>query len=162
MHPESPVKEPVPYRPVHLDLPPDIKIPEPMPDEPPVPPIWALVTTFSYVRGKAPPGMYTKGYLPFAGAAEASRSGGGGGQLSQPPQPPPVVPQLWALPRYPPLPMAPNPPDPWVLTAGSIALFDDFKSKILKDVDPFKGESTDISCFFLQCKMHFDLWNTHY
>ncbi len=62
----------------------DIQLP--MPDEPPVPPPRAAVTSFSYVRGHKPPGTYTSGYKPFAGAGSSSGGGGGGG--GQPPQPP--------------------------------------------------------------------------
>ncbi len=73
---------------------PEIKIQEPMPDELPVPPPQAPITTFSYVRGQAPPGTYFHGYIPFAGA---NPSGGGGGQPAQPLQPP-VEPLKWMLP----------------------------------------------------------------
>ncbi len=113
----------------------------PMPDEPPVPSPQAPVTTFSYVRGNEPPGTYPSGYRPFA---DAGSQGDGGGQPAQPPQPP-APPQRWALLCHPAPPKAPTPPAPWVLTDGHVAPYDNFKPKILKEVDDFKGDSTDIS-----------------
>ncbi len=130
-----------------------------MPDEPPVPPPRAPVDpVYPYARGNAPPGTYESGYRPFAGAGG---SGGGGGQLAQPPQPP-AAPQRWTLPRYPAPPKAPTPPLPWQLVTGNVAPYDEFKPKILKEVDDFHGDSNDISRFFLKCELHFDLYNRHY
>ncbi len=45
---------------------------------------------------------------------------------------------------------------------GNATPYDDLKPQILKEVDDFKGESTDISHFFSQCKMHFSLFNWHF
>ncbi len=45
---------------------------------------------------------------------------------------------------------------------GNTAPYDEPKPKILKEVNDFKGESTNISCFFLQCKMHIFLFNQHF
>ncbi len=133
----------------------------PMPDEPPTPPPCAPVnTTYTYSRGNAPPGTYPSGYKPFAGAGSSS-GGGGGGQPAQPPQPP-AAPQRWALPHHPAPPKAPTPPAPWVLTAGHVAPYDEFKPKILKEVDDFHGDSNDISRFFLKCELHFSVFNRHY
>ncbi len=122
----------------------------PMPGEPPVPHPRALVTDFSYTRGQEPPGTYPSGYRPFAGAGS---QGGHGGQPAQPPQPP-APPQRWVLLRHPAPPKA-----PWVLTNGHVAPYDNFKPKILKEVDDFKGDSTDISRFFLKCELHFKVFN---
>ncbi len=140
-----------PYKDIVVEA--DIQMP--MPDEPPVPPPHEPVTTFSYTRGHEPPGTYPSGYRPFTGAGSSS---GGGGQPAQPPQPP-APPQQWALPHHPAPPKAPTPPAPWVLTAGNIALYDKFKPKILKEVDNFKGDSTDITRFFQKCELHFELFN---
>ncbi len=133
----------------------------PMPDEPPVPPPRASVTSFSYVRGHAPPGAYSTGYRPFAGADPSVPGGSGGGQPAQPPQPP-AAPQRWALPHHPAPPKAPTPPAPWVLTAGNVAPYDEFKPKILKEVDDFNGDSNDITRFFQKCELHFGLFNRHF
>ncbi len=131
-----------------------------MPDKPPIPPPRAPVeTTYPYSRGNAPPGTYQSGYIPFAGAG--SSGGGGGGQPAQPPQPP-AAPQRWALPRFPAPPKAPTPPAPWVLATGSVAPYDEFKPKILKEVDNFHGDSNDISHFFQKCELHFSVFNQHY
>ncbi len=83
------------------------------------------------------------------------------GQPAQPPQPP-APPPRYALPRYPTLPQMPDPPVPWQLVDGAIAPYDEFKPKILKEVDDFKGDSDDITCFFLKCKLHFYVFNRHF
>ncbi len=86
IHPEAPMRVLSPYRLIHFNLPLDIEIQEPMPDEPPWPPPHApIMMAFSYDRRQAPPGTYSKGYLPFAGATNAS--GSGSGQPNQLPQP---------------------------------------------------------------------------
>ncbi len=64
--------------------------------------------------------------------------------------------------RHPALPKAPTPPIPWVLIDRNVAPYDDFKPKILKEVDNFKGDSNDISWFFLKCELHFELFNRHF
>ncbi len=136
----------------------DIQLP--MPDEPPVPPPRAPVdTTYSYSRGNAPPGMYQSGYRPFADVVHQEEVVGG--QPAQPPQPP-AAPQRWTLPHYPAPPKAPTPPAPWQLAVGNIAPYDEFKPKILKEVDDFHGDSNDIAQFFQKCELHFDLHNRHY
>ncbi len=134
------------YRRVAIELP-EIEIQGPMPDELPVPPPQVPVTAFSYIRGQAPPGTYLCGYIPFA---RADLSGGGGRQPAQPLQPP-IVPLKWTLPRFPALPKPPDPPAPWVLTAGAVTPYNDFN-----------GDSNDISCFFLKCELHFNLFNRHF
>ncbi len=137
----------------------EAEIQEPMPDAPPIPPPRApIIGAFSYVRGQAPPGMYAPRYLPFAGA---NGGGGGGGQPAQPPQPP-APPARYALPCYPTPPLMPDPPVPWQLVNGAVAPYDEFKLKILKEVDDFKGDSDNITCFFLKCELHFDLFNRHF
>ncbi len=143
-----------PYRRIPIELP-EIKIQAPMLDKPPVPPPQAPVPAFSYIRGQAPPGMYLHGHIPFAGA---DSSGGGSGQPAQPLQPP-VKPPKWTLPRFPAPTKPPDPPAPWVLTAGNVAPYDNFKPKILKEVNDFNGDSNDISRFFLKCELHFNLFN---
>ncbi len=94
VHPDAPMRVLSPYRPIHLNLPLDIEIPGPMLDEPPqAPPHAPIITAFSYDRRQAPPGTYSKGYLPFAGANNS-----GGEQPTQPPGPPPPnAPQTWTL-----------------------------------------------------------------
>ncbi len=123
------------------------------------PPPRTPVDTTYYSRGNVPPGMYQSGYRPFAGAN--SPGGGGGGQPAQSSQPP-ATPQRWALPRHPAPPKAPTPPAPWVLTAGHVAPYNEFKPKILKEVNDFHGDSNDISRFFLKCELHFSVFNRHY
>ncbi len=109
----------------------EIRIQQPMPDEPPVAPPCAAIGTFSYVRGMEPPGTNTCGYLPFAGADP--------GHPTQPPVQPPTAPVQWVLPQFPAPPKAPTPPIPWVLTQGNTSPYDDFKPRILKEVNNFKG-----------------------
>ncbi len=155
VHLDTPMEPMAPYEDIVAEA--DIQLP--MPDEPPVPPPRASVTTFSYVRGHEPPGTYGSGYRPFAGAG--SSGGGGGGQPAQPPQPP-AAPQRWALPHHPAPPKAPTPPAPWVLTAGNVAPYDEFKPKILKEVDDFHGDSNDISHFFQKCELHFGVFNREF
>ncbi len=58
--------------------------------------------------------------------------------------------------------MAPTPPAPWQLAVRNVAPYDEFKPKILKEVDDFHRDSNDISRFFQKCKLHFDLHNRHY
>ncbi len=123
-------------------------------DEPLVAPPRTVIGTFSYVRGQEPPGTNTCGYQPFARADPANPSG--------PPIQPPTAPIQWVLPRHPAPPKAPTPPVPWVLTKGNVTPYDDFKPRILKEVDDFKGDSTDISRFFLKCELHFELFNRHF
>ncbi len=45
---------------------------------------------------------------------------------------------------------------------GTSLPYNEFKPKILKEVDDFHGDSNDISQFFLKCELHFDLYNRHY
>ncbi len=83
---------------------------------------------------------------PFAGA---SRSGAGQ-PVPLPTQPPGglVIPQTWALPCFqtPKVP-APDPSNPWVLVQESTSPYDDLKSKILKDIENFKRDLSDIDQF---------------
>ncbi len=81
IHRNAPMEVLAPYE----DIVTETNIQMPMPDEPPVSPPRAPVTTFSYTRGYGPPEMYPSSYRPFAGAGS---SGGGGGQPVPPPQPP--------------------------------------------------------------------------
>ncbi len=154
VHQNAPMEPLAPYEEIVVEA--DIQMP--MPDEPPVPPPCAPVTDFSYTRGHAPPRTYPSGYRLFAGAGSLS---GGGGQPAQPPQPP-APPQRWALLHHPVPLKAPTPPAPWVLTTGNAAPYDEFKPKILKEVDDFKGDSTDITQFFQKCELHFELFNRHF
>ncbi len=141
VHRNAPMEEFPPYKDIVTEA--DIQLP--MPDEPPKPPPRTPVDpTYSYSRGNAPPGTYLSGYRLFAGAGP---SGGGGGQPSQTPQPP-AAPQRWTLLRYPAPPKAPTPPAPWQLAIRNVAPYDEFKPKILKEVDDFHGDSNDISRFF--------------
>ncbi|SJL01029.1 uncharacterized protein ARMOST_04345 [Armillaria ostoyae] len=95
---------------------------------------------------------------PFAGA-----TGGPSGSRPVPPtQPPLTAPTLWTLPRLPSPPKPPTPPAPWALAPGHTDPYGDLKPKILKDVESFKGVSSDISCFFNQCEMQFNLYNRHF
>ncbi len=64
--------------------------------------------------------------------------------------------------NFPPCQSHLTPPAPWVLTTGNVAPYDDFKPKILKEVNDFNGESNNISHFFLKCELHFDLFNCHF
>ncbi len=157
VHLDAPMVPMAPYEDVVAEA--DIQLL--MPDEPPVIPPRAKVTSFSHVRGHEPPGTNTSGYKPFAGAGPSGGGGGGGGQPPQPPQPP-AAPLRWTLLCYPAPPKAPTPPAPWQLAVGNVAPYDEFKPKILKEVDDFHGDSNDISRFFLKCELHFDLYNRHY
>ncbi len=58
VHLDAPMVPMAPYEDVVAEA--DIQMP--MPDKPPVPPPHASVTSFSYVRGNAPPGTYASGY----------------------------------------------------------------------------------------------------
>ncbi len=151
LHQSTPMEEFAPYEEVIKE----VDIQPPMPDEPPVPPPRAPITAFSYIRGHEPPGTFSTGYRPFAGR------GHGAGQ--PPPQPqPPAAPQQWALPHHPAPPKAPTPPAPWQLTNGHVTPYNDFKPKILKEVDDFHGDSNNISRFFLKCELHFEVFNRHF
>ncbi len=149
IHPDAPMWVLTLYE----DITAEIEVQEPMPDEPPVASPWTMISTFSYVRGNESPGTNTYGYRPFAGA---DPSGGPPAQL------PPAPPIRWVLPQHPAPPKAPTPPVPWVLTDRNVAPYDNFKPKILKEVDDFKGDSSDISRFFLKYKLHFKLFNRHF
>ncbi len=127
LHPDAPMQVLIPY------VEATIETQGPMPDEPPVAPPRTAIGTFSYVRGQEPPGTYPCGYQPFARAEPGAEP------------PPPVAPIRWVLLCHPAPPKAPTPPVPWVLTDGNIAPYDDFKPKILKEVDNFKGDSSNIS-----------------
>ncbi len=156
LHPSTLMRPLTPYE----DATAEIGIQEPMPDAPLVAPSWAPVGAFSYIRGQAPPGTYTRSYLPFAGA-DPSGSGGGGGQpaqLLQPPDPP----QQWTLPCLPAPIKPPTPPAAWELTTGNVAPYDELKPKVLKEVDDFNRDSDKISQFFLKCELHFELFNHHF
>ncbi len=120
-----------------------IKIQEPMLDAPPVAPPRAPVGAFSYIRGQAPPETYMRGYLPFA-RADPAGPGSGSGQPTQPLQLP-NPPQRWALLRFPALIKPPTPPAPWELTNGNTAPYDELKLKVLKEVDDFNGDFSDIT-----------------
>ncbi len=85
-----------------------------------------------------------------------------GNRLSRLNPPPPIVPQTWMQPWHPAPTKPPSPLAPWVLTAGDISPYDDFKPKILKEVDDFSGDSNNISHFFLKCELHFNLFNRHF
>ncbi len=127
-----------PYGRIPINLPSEIEIQEPMPDEPPVFPPRAPVTAFSYQRGGGPPGTYSKEYVLFARA-----------DPSQPPtqpltQLPPMAPGRWTLPQLPAPPKPPTPPAQWVLMQGNTAPYNNLKPKILKEVNDFEGESTNI------------------
>ncbi|PBK63900.1 hypothetical protein ARMSODRAFT_1023546 [Armillaria solidipes] len=99
---------------------------------------------------------------PFAAATGAAASGSGPVPPTQLPAPPARTIPTWNLPRFP-LPLKPpTPPAPWILTTGNTSPYDDLKPKILKDVENFKGVSLDISRFFSQCEMHFNLYNRHF
>ncbi len=150
IHPDALMRELTPYKEATAE----IEIQEPMLDEPPVPPQRGSIGTFSYVRGQEPPGTYHHGYLPFAGGGHRAASGSGtapggsgSGQLlqqpAQPPQPPPLL--RWLLPHHPAPQGPPDPTAPWVLAARDVTPYDDFKPKILKEVDDFKGDSNNIT-----------------
>ncbi len=150
LHPDALMQTLTPYEEATAE----IEAQKPMLDEPLVAPPRSSFGTFSYVRGQKLPGTNTCGYRPFAGADPP------GGPPVQPP--PPTAPIRWVLPCHPTPPKAPTPPIPWVLTTGNVTPYDDFKPKILKEVNDFKGDSSDISRFFLKCELHFELFNRHF
>ncbi len=139
LHPDAPMRTLTPYEEATAE----IEVQKPMSDEPPVAPPWTTIGIFSYIRGQEPPGTNTHSYRPFTGANPPGRP------PAQPPQPP--APIRWVLPCHPAPPKAPTPPVPWVLTNGNVASYDDFK-----------GDSNDISRFFLKCELHFKLFNRHF
>ncbi len=150
LHPDNLMQVLTPYEEATAE----IEVQEPMPDEPLVAPPRTAFGTFSYIRGQEPPGTYTRGYQTFTGADPSGRP---------PAQPlPPIAPVRWVLPCHPAPLKAPTPPVPWVLTTGNVTPYDDFKPKILKEVNDFKGDSNDISWFFLKCELHFELFNRHF
>ncbi len=151
IHTDNPMWALTPYE----DITAEIEIQEPMPDEPPVALPQTMIRTFSYVRGQGPPGTNTHSCQPFTGADPP------GGQPTQPLQPP-ATPIRWVLLCHPAPPKAPTPPVPWVLTDRNVAPYNNFKPKILKEVNDFKGDSNDISQFFLKCELHFELFNRHF
>ncbi len=111
----------------------DIQLP--MPDEPPVPPPRAPVEiTYPYARGNAPPGTYSSGYRPFAGAGG---SGGGGGTTCSTTTTSRRTSAMDAtalsqhLQRHPLLPYLGN------SSLGNVAPYDEFKPKILKKSTTF-------------------------
>ncbi len=120
-----------------IDLPPIVYTPEPMDDEPPVPPPWAAIPnyprwepgyapiqpSYAYPRGYGPPGTQGRSRLFTATITgdEAESSGAPQVPIQPPkPQPPPsglplppsVIPQRWALPRYPSAARATRSPSP--------------------------------------------------
>ncbi len=111
----------------------EIVIQKPNADEPLVAPPRVTIGTFSYVRGQEPLGTNTYDYRPCRWSRSIRRT-------THPTyRKPPAPPKRWALPHHPAPPKAPTPPALWVLTTGNVAPYDDFKPKILKEVDDFKG-----------------------
>ncbi|KAK0229902.1 hypothetical protein EDD85DRAFT_849973 [Armillaria nabsnona] len=66
------------------------------------------------------------------------------------------------LPLHPAPPPLPDPPVPWQLVDGAVTPYDDFKPKIVKEVNDFTGDPTDITRFFLKCELHFEVFNRHF
>ncbi len=134
---------------------------QPMPDEPPVPPPCASVTSFSYVRGNAPPERTQLATdhsqvrtRPYQEEVEVDNL------LSHHNLPPHLSDGHYRVILH--RQKHPLLPAPWVLTAGNVAPYDEFKPKILKEVDDFNGDSNDITRFFQKCELHFGLFNRHF
>ncbi len=174
------------YQRPQIDLPPVTYTPEPMDDEPPVPPPradiaeyprWGLDTAFerpsyAYPHGYGPPGLQGPSRL-FAAAIMGDEAGPSDIPQApdQPPKPsfpsgpPPVVPahpQRWVPPRYPSPPKPPDPPAPWVLDANDQGPWSALKPTMVKEPDNFNGDSNDIARFFSQCDMYFLVFNQYF
>ncbi|KAK0243611.1 hypothetical protein EDD85DRAFT_944929 [Armillaria nabsnona] len=111
---------------------------------------------FQLPQGYGPPGQYSQGNRFFAGGGQGAPGGGApaGGAAA-------AAQNGWPLPRHPSPPGPPGQPGPWPLADGHTAPYDALKPTILREVQPFKGESGDIRCFFSQCEMHFSLYNNY-
>ncbi len=142
-----------PYRRIPIKLP-EIKIQEPMPDELPVATssstrrLSSPMSGDRHLQGRTPTVM---NHSPEPTHQEADNPLNHCNPLQDP--------QGGHSHASPPRKSHPAPPAPWVLTTGDIAPYDDFKPKILKEVDDFNGDSNNISCFFLKCELHFNLFN---
>ncbi len=76
-----------------------------------------------------------------AGVPELVEVGGPPTQPLQPPAPPQDMRSHAILSHH----KCQDPPVPWQLVDGAVAPYDEFKPKILKEVDDFKGNSDDIT-----------------
>ncbi len=158
VHLNAPMAPMAPYEDIVAEA--DIQLP--MPDEPPVPPAPRLNHLLFLRQRKRTTWEHTQPATdhsqvrihPYRKEVEA------GNPLSHHNLPPHL--SDGTLPRHPAPPKAPTPPAPWVLTAGNVAPYDEFKPKILKEVDDFNGDSNDITRFFQKCELHFGLFNRHF
>ncbi|KAK0234845.1 hypothetical protein EDD85DRAFT_955714 [Armillaria nabsnona] len=101
-------------------------------------------------RGYGPPGQYARESRLFAGGGRGPPAGGAAAAQNG-----------WPLPRHPSPPGPPAQPGPWPLLDGHTMPYDSLKPTILREVQPFKGDSGDIRRFFSQCEMHFSLHNNY-
>ncbi len=176
IHQDHPINVPDCYQQPQLDLPRLIDTPEPMADEPPVPPRRAEVPvytvpnytyttlTYAYSQGYGPPGMQGQPRL-FAVATDQEPGTSNEPPKPQPPSGPPplpTVPMRWAPPRYPSHPKLPSPPDPWVLTRDEPGPWGALKPNMVREPDNFNGDSSDITRFFSQCDMYFSVFNQYF
>ncbi len=189
IHPDRSIEIPARYQQPQYDTSSTVDTPEPMDDEPPIPPPRATVPDYSrwepgytpaqpsyaYPRGYGPPGSQGPSRL-FAAAAGGDGAGPSNVpqvpvQLPDKPQPPsgpppsgppPLGPPRWAPPRYPPPPGPPDPPAPWVLDAANLGPWASLKPEMVKVPDDFHGDSNDIARFFSQCDMYFSIFNQHF
>ncbi len=159
IHHDRQVEVPARYQRPQIDLPPITYTPEPMDDEPPVPPQWAAVPDYPrWEPGYAPVQlsyMYPCRYGPPGSqgpsrlfAAAISGDGTGPSNVPQVPDQPPSKPQPPSgppPPQYLPLPGPPDPPAPWVLDAANLGPWASLKPEMVKVPDNFNGNSNDIA-----------------
>ncbi len=174
IHPDHQIEIPARYQRPQYDTTSTVGTPEPMDDEPPVPPQRAAIpeyprwepgyapaqSSYAYPRGYGPPGSQGPSRL-FAAAAGSDGAGSSGvppGPVQPPdkpqppsrlppsgPPPPPAGPRRWAPPRYPPPPRPPDPPAPWTLDAANLGPWASLKPEMVKVPDDFSGDSNDIA-----------------
>ncbi len=189
IHPDRLIEIPARYQRPQYDTPSTADTPEPMDDEPPVPPQRATMPDYSrwepgytpaqpsyaYPRGYGPPGSQGLSRL-FAAAARRwcgtveRTSGTRSTALTSHNRRAArhqadchhSGPPRWAPPRYPPPPGPPDPPAPWVLDTANLGPWASLKPEMVKVPDDFHGDSNDIARFFSQCDMYFSIFNQHF
>ncbi len=174
IHRDVQVEVPARYQRPQINLPLIVYTPEPMDDEPPMPPQQAAVLdyprwepgyapaqpSYAYPHGYGPPGSQGPSRL-FAAAISSDRAGPSNvpqvptqppGKPQPPSGPPPSGPPLpplgpprWAPPRYPPPPGPPDPLAPWVLDAANLGPWASLKPEMVKVPNDFSSDSNDIA-----------------
>ncbi len=174
IHPDQPIEVPTHYQRPKIDLPPIVYTPEPLQDEPPVPPRWAEIPvyarmelSYAYLQGYGLPGMQEPSWLFTAATGNEP---GTSDQAQNKPQPPglpqlpapPIIPRRWVAPHHPSPPKPPDPPDPWLLTRDEPGPWGALKLNMVKEPRDFSSDSNDIAWFFSQCNMYFSVFNQYF